>query len=94
MPRDQEPRRLARIRLGGRHVIAGVLSLGGQPASLPPGQWRGEAGFREVRSQTWPPTGKEAGPLQPGVAGRPADLYRITGGQPVTLVRIRPGPGR
>jgi len=28
--------RLARIRLHGRHAIAGVLSLGGPPASPPP----------------------------------------------------------
>lgn len=85
---------LARIRLDGQHVIVGVLSLGGQPASLPPEQWREEVAFREVRSQTWPPTEKRVGPLQPEVAGRPADLYLVTGEQPVTFVRIRPEPGR
>lgn len=84
---------LARIRLDGRRVVAGVLSLGGRPAGLPPGQWRGEAGFREVRSQAWPSAGKRVGPLRPEVAGWPADLCLVTGGQPVTFVRIRPRAG-
>lgn len=84
---------LARIRVDGQHAVAGILSLGGEPATPPPERWRAEVKVRQVRSQTWPPTEKRVGELLPEVAGRTADLYLVTGEQPVTFVRVRPEMG-
>lgn len=83
---------LARIRIDGQDAIAGVLSLRAEPASPPP-KWREEVRFREVRSQTWPPGEKRAGPLRPEIAGQAADLYLLAGEHPVTFVRIRAEQG-
>jgi hypothetical protein len=84
---------LARIRIDGQHAIAGVLALRGEPGNPPPEQWRHDVQFHEVQSQTWPPDEKRVGQLQPEVAGQLADLYLVTGEQPVTFVRIRHEPG-
>jgi hypothetical protein len=46
--------------------------------------------FSRSSSQTWPSAEKRVGPLLPGVPGRIADLYQVTGEYPVTFVRIRP----
>ena len=80
---------LARIRIDGQHAIAGVLALNGQPGNSPPEQWRQDVQFRCVQSQTWPPAEKRVGPLRPEVAGRPANLYMVTGDHSVTFVRMR-----
>ncbi len=85
---------LARIRIDGQDVIAGVLALRGQPGDPPPEQWRQDVRFLEVQSQTWLPAEKRVGPLGPEVAGRPADLYLVTGERSVTFVRIRQEPDR
>ena len=85
---------LARIRIDGQHAIAGVLALRGQPGDSPPEQWRQDVRFHQVQSQTWPPAEKRVGPLGPEVAGRPADLYLVTGEHSVTFVRIRQEPDR
>lgn len=83
---------LARIRIDGQHAIAGVLALRGEPANPPPEQWRHDVRFHQAQSQTWPPGEKRVGQLRPEVAGQLADLYMVTGEQPVTFVRIRHEP--
>lgn len=81
---------LARLRIDGREVIAGVLALTAAPASGPPGRDPLAVSFSQVRSQTWPPAEKRVGPLLPGVPGRTADLYQVAGAHPVTFVRVHP----
>jgi hypothetical protein len=81
---------LIRVRIDGGQAIAGALVLTAAPDHAPPHTTTQTVRYLRVTAHTWADSEKRVGRLAPGITGRPADVYLVSGENPVTFVSLNP----
>ena len=83
---------LARARIDNGTAITGILVLSRAPSSGLAAMCRETVKYQHAQAATWSPTEKRVGRLPGDIAGRPMDLYVISGGHPITFVTAERTP--
>ncbi|HVB41444.1 MAG TPA: hypothetical protein VNF47_01900, partial [Streptosporangiaceae bacterium] len=77
---------LIRARIDGDQAIVGALILAAAPAGAPARLMTENVRYERATARTWDADEKRVGPMAPAQAGRPVDVFLVSGAHPVTFV--------